>query len=58
MDVSIQNYLNQIKFFWLNKFEKIKIKDVFNLRLNKRKGWKTFEIWECVINDKKIKGRN
>ena len=42
---------NQI--FWLNKFEKIKIKDVFNLRLNKRKGWQTFEIWECVINDKK-----
>ena len=34
MDVSIQNYLNQIKFF-------------------KRKGWQTFEIWECVINDKK-----
>ena len=41
---------NQI--FWINKFEKIKIKDVENLRLNKNKGWKTFEIWECLINDK------
>ena len=42
---------NQI--FWINKFEKIKIKDIQNLRLNKKKGWYTFEIWECIINDKK-----
>ena len=41
---------NQI--FWMNKFEKIKIKDFQNLTLNKEKGWKTFEIWECVTNDK------
>lgn len=42
---------NQI--FWINKFEKIKIKDVQNFRLNKKKGWRTFEIWECIIKDKK-----
>ena len=42
---------NQI--FWINKFEKIKIKDIQNITLNKIKGWHTFEIWECLINDKK-----
>ncbi len=42
---------NQI--FWINKFERIKIKDIQNLRLNKKKGWNTFDIWECMINDKK-----
>ena len=39
--------------FWINKFERIKIKDIQNLRLNKKKGWNTFDIWECMINDKK-----
>jgi len=42
---------NQI--FWINKFEKIKIKDMQNITINKFKGWQTFEIWECLINDKK-----
>ena len=23
------------------------------IRLNKKKGWNTFDIWECMINDKK-----
>ena len=42
---------NQI--FWINKFEKIKIKDMQNITINKFKGWHTFEIWECLIKDKK-----
>jgi DNA mismatch endonuclease, patch repair protein len=39
------------QLFWIDKFEKIKIKDVQNLSMNKKKGWNTFEIWECLIND-------
>ena len=39
------------QLFWVEKFEKIKIKDTENLKFNKKKGWNTFDIWECIIDD-------
>ena len=37
--------------FWHEKFKNVKIKDTKDLILNSNKGWVTFDLWECFIND-------
>ncbi len=39
------------QIFWHEKFENIKIKDIKDLILNSNKGWITFDLWECLINN-------